>query len=105
MNAENKRRLILNFLVWNDKNANISDEDCDLAGVERLSYEDVIRDFFCIINSDFYYRMVDNIFELSCNQVISLAKDNLLYEDTINKLNKLLAGTPNDIELYKSILQ
>ena len=42
-----------------------TDENCDLEAVSRLSYNDAVKFFFGVINQDFYYSKVDNIFELS----------------------------------------
>ena len=64
INDENRVR-ILNFLQWNDRHGCYTDENCDLEGVSRLSYNDAVNFFFGIINEDFYYSKVDNIFELS----------------------------------------
>ena len=56
---------ILAFLQWNDKNGYYTDERCDLEEVQKLSLEESIKCFFGVINSDFYYSIADNIFELS----------------------------------------
>lgn len=69
-----ERSRILDFLQWNDRNGCYTDENCDLEEVDRLSYNDAIKFFFGVINENFYYSKVDNIFELSYDQTIENAK-------------------------------
>ena len=92
INDENRVR-ILNFLQWNDRHGCYTDENCDLEGVSRLSYNDAVNFFFGIINEDFYYSKVDNIFELSYDQTIEYAKQNGFYDSTMEKLQLLLQGS------------
>ena len=99
-----KRVKIIEFLQWNDKNGCYTDENCDLEDVPRMTYEDAIKYFFGIINDDFYYSVVDNIFELSYEEVIKYAKDNNFYDKTIEKLNLLISEEKSTIELYKRLL-
>lgn len=63
-NELNRTRL-LNFLQWNDRHGCYTDENCDLEGVSRLSYDDAVKFFLGVMNEDFYYFKADNIFELS----------------------------------------
>ena len=60
----NKKKII-NFLQWNDKNGYYTDEICNLGYVFRLSLEESVKYFFGVINSDFYYSIVDNILSWS----------------------------------------
>ncbi|MDU7069664.1 MAG: hypothetical protein E6343_17075 [Clostridium perfringens] len=105
MKNELIRRKILNFLQWNDKNGYYTDERCDLEDVPRMTYEDSIKYFWGVINSDFYYTIVDNIFELEYYEVIRYAKNNGFYEKTYKKL-KLLINTNNfkDNSFYRNLL-
>lgn len=99
------RRKILNFLQWNDKNGYYTDERCDLEEVPRLTYEDSIKYFFGVLNEDFYYNLVDNIFELEFDEVIKYAKNNEFYENTYKKLNLLInTNKVNDISFYRNLL-
>ncbi|HAT4219006.1 hypothetical protein [Clostridium perfringens] len=99
------RRKILNFLQWNDKNGYYTDERCDLEEVPRLTYEDSIKYFFGVLNEDFYYNLVDNIFELEFDEVIRYAKNNEFYENTYKKLNLLInTNKVNDISFYRNLL-
>lgn len=97
------RRKVLNFLQWNDKNGYYTDKRCDLEGVPRMTYEDSIKYFFRVINSDFYYTIADNIFELNFNEVIKVAKDNGFYFETKFKLNLLLIDELNNPFYLNSI--
>lgn len=41
-----------------------------------MTYENVVKYFFGVMNNDFYYGIADNIFELSYDEVIKYAKEN-----------------------------
>ncbi|EDT69998.1 hypothetical protein ACRTBB_002923 [Clostridium perfringens] len=97
------RTKILAFLQWNDKNGYYTDERCDLEEVQKLSLEESIKYFFGIINSDFYYSIVDNIFELSFYETVQYAKEFKFYNKTYSKLKFLINSNPNEI-LYRSLL-
>lgn len=56
---------VLEFLQWNDRKRYYTDERCNLEEIPRMTYEDSIKYFFGVLNKDFYYRIADNIFELS----------------------------------------
>ena len=100
------RKKILNFLQWNDKNGYYTDERCNLEKVPRLSFEESIKYFFGVINSDFYYTIVDNMFELSFYETIEYAKYNGFYKETCNKLSKLINNASDNYALlYKSLLK
>ncbi|MBO3399105.1 hypothetical protein JJB71_16450 [Clostridium perfringens] len=100
------RKKILNFLQWNDKNGYYTDERCVLEQVPKLSFKESIKYFFGVINSDFHYTIVDNIFELSFDKTIEYAKSNGFYKETCNKLSKLLNNTNDNYALlYKSLLK
>ena len=94
----------LAFLQWNDKNGYYTDELCDLEEVQKLSLEESIKYFFGVINSDFYYSIVDNIFEISFYETIKHAKEFEFYNKTYNKLKLLINSNPNE-NLYKNLLE
>lgn len=89
MNKEFKRIKITEFLQWNDGNGSYTDENCDLEGIPRMTYEDDIKYFLGVMNDDFYYSVTDNIFELTYEEAIKYTKENNFYETTINKLTLL----------------
>ena len=66
--------------------------------------EDAVKYFFGVINDDFYYSIVDNIFELSYDEVIKYVKDNNLYDSTYEKLNLLINNDKPTVEFYKSLV-
>ncbi len=101
---DSDRIKILQFLQWNDRNGCYTDENCDLEEVPRMTYEEAVKYFFGVINDDFYYRIADNIFELTYDKVIKYAKENNIYESTMNKLQILINAKNVDDELYRSIL-
>ena len=104
MNNELKRENILQFLQWNDRHGCYTDENCDLEDVSRLSYNDAVKFFFGVMNEDFYYSKVDNIFELTYDEVIEYAKQNAFYDSTVKKLEKLLQEiSPND-DFYRGLI-
>lgn len=104
MNNELKRENILQFLQWNDRHGCYTDENCDLEGVSRLSYDDAVKFFFGVMNEDFYYSKVDNIFELSYDETIEYARQNGFYDSTMEKLQLLLKeSSPND-SFYRSLI-
>ena len=56
------------------------------------------------MNEDFYYSKVDNIFELTYEEVIDYAKQNGFYDSTMEKLQLLLQeSSPND-SFYRSLI-
>ncbi|WP_283697499.1 hypothetical protein [Clostridium perfringens] len=99
------RKKILNFLQWNDKNGYYTDEICSLENIPRLTLEDSIKFFFGVINSDFYYYVVDNIFELTLYEAIQYSKINGFYNKTCEKLKLLINTNTNELDLfYKGLL-
>ena len=104
MDREKQRKIIVEFLQWNDGNGCYTDENCDLEDIPRMTYEDAVKYFFGVINDDFYYDITDNIFELSYEEVIQYAKNNNFYDTTIAKLSKLVESNETSIELYRSLI-
>lgn len=104
MNKEIERIRITEFLQWNDRNGGYIDENCDLEEVPRMTYENSVKYFFGVLNDDFYYKIVDNIFELTNDEVIKYAKENNFYDETIDKLNKLVNEDKPTVEFYKSLI-
>ena len=96
--------LVLDFLQWNDRNGCYTDKNCDLEDLPRMTYEDAVKYFFCVINDDFYYSITDNIFDLSYEEIINYAKENRFYEVTYEKLNLLINNDKPTIEFYKSLV-
>lgn len=99
-----RRISIVKFLQWNDKNGCYTDENCDIEGVERMTYEDAVKYFFGVMNEDFYYNITDNIFEIEYEETIRYAKENNLYDKTMSKLNTLMNSENIDNTLYRSLL-
>ena len=100
------RKKILNFLQWNDKNGYYTDERCNLEKVPRLSFEEIIKYFFGVINSDFYYTIIDNMFELSFYETIEYAKYNGFYKETCIKLKQLINNEISNYNLlYNNLLK
>lgn len=104
MKNENERIKITEFLQWNDKNGCYTDENCDIEGVERMTYEDAVKYFFGVMDEDFYYNITDNIFELTYEDVIRYAKGNNLHDKIMTKLNTLINSETIDNTLYRSLL-
>lgn len=103
INNENRAR-ILKFLQWNDRHGCYTDENCELENASKLTYDDAVKFFFGVMNEDFYYSKVDNIFELSYEEVINYARENGFYESTMNKLNQLLESDRPDEDLYNELI-
>jgi hypothetical protein len=101
---EKERKAITRFLQGQDRNGCYTDENSDIEGVERMSYEDAVKYFFGVINSYFYYSITDNIFELSYEEIIQYAKENNFYNKTMDKLNKLVRKTNISDKFYRSLL-
>ncbi|EGT0696332.1 hypothetical protein QYB65_000964 [Clostridium perfringens] len=99
-----ERIRITKFLKWNDKNGYYIDEECDLEEQPRMTYEDAVKYFFGVLNDDFYYKIVDNIFELTYEKAIKYAKDNGFFNDTYEKLNLLVENENPTEEFYGSLI-
>lgn len=104
MKNERERVAIINFLQWNDKNGCYTDENCDLENIPRMSYSDAVKYFFGVMNDDFYYGITDNIFELSYEETITLAKENGFYNQTIEKLEELVSQKVLKEEFFKKFI-
>ncbi|HHD2718510.1 TPA: hypothetical protein ACOTHS_002116 [Clostridium perfringens] len=104
MNKEKERLLITKFLQWNDKNGYYTDENCDLEKQPRMTYEEAVKYFFGVLNDDFYYNIVDNIFELTYEEVIKYAKDNGFYNNTYEKLMLLVENENQTEDFYRSLI-
>ncbi|EPB8178314.1 hypothetical protein P5E70_04005 [Clostridium perfringens] len=99
-----ERIRITKFLQWNDKNGYYIDEECDLEEQPRMTYEDAVKYFFGVLNDDFYYKIVDNIFELTYEKAIKYAEDNGFFNDTYEKLNLLVENENPTEEFYGSLI-
>ncbi|MGM8288696.1 hypothetical protein [Clostridium perfringens] len=103
MENDKQRINITRFLQWNDKNGYYMDEECDLEEETRMTYEEAVKYFFGVLNDDFYYNIVDNIFELTYEEVIKYAKDNGFYNNTYEKLMLLVENENPTEEFYRSL--
>ncbi len=101
---DRNRIKITKFLQWNDKNGCYTDENCDLEEEPRMTYEEAVKYFFGVLNDDFYYNIVDNIFELTYEEVIKYAKDNGFYNKTYEKLMLLVDNENPTEEFYRSLI-
>lgn len=104
MRKERGRTAIIEFLQWNDVNGCYTDENCDLEDVPRMTCEDSVKYFFGVVNDDFYYNIVDNIFELTYDEAIKYAKDNGFYDKTYDKLKSLVSNEKSTEEFYRSLI-
>ncbi len=95
---------ITKFLQWNDRNGYYTDEECDLEEEPIMTYEETVKCFFGVLNDDFYYNIVDNIFELTYEEVIKYAKDNGFYNNTYEKLMLLVENENPTEEFYRSLI-
>jgi hypothetical protein len=103
MNKNKERIAITKFLQWNDRNGCYIDDNCDLEEIPRMTYEDAVKYLFGVLNDDFYYNIIDNIFELTYEEIIKYAKEKNFYDITIKKLNLLVNDKPA-AELYRSLI-
>lgn len=102
---KNKERIaITKFLQWNDRNGSYTDENCDLEEISRMTYEDAVKYFFGVMNDDFYYKITDNIFEITYVEAIKYAKEKGFYDITMQKLNSLVNDDNPTVELYRSLI-
>lgn len=104
MESNKQRITITEFLQWNDRNGCYTDENCDLEEVPRMTYEDAVKYFFGVMNDDFYYKITDNIFEITYVEAIKYAKEKGFYDITIQKLNSLVSDDKPTVELYRSLI-
>lgn len=100
-----KRKRILDFLQWVDKNGSYTDENCKIDGVEKITYKEAVKHFFGFINEDVYCRYADNIFELSYDEVIQIARNIGVLDKTLNLLNEVEVSSEPTIAFYKSIIK
>lgn len=100
----NDRIKILDFLQWEDSNGCYTDENCILEEVLPLTYEDAVKYFYGVLNSEYYYTIVDNIFELTYEQVIDLAIQNNFHEQTKMKLERLISEVNPSVSFYRELL-
>ncbi|MBS5926998.1 MAG: hypothetical protein KIC66_07920 [Clostridium sp.] len=104
MDKEKERKGIIEFLQWNDRNGCYTDENCDSEDVPRMTYEEAIKYFFGVVNADAYSQISESMADIEYEQVINFAKQNGFYDETLDKLSKLISKTSHTVEVYKSIL-
>lgn len=105
INSKEKQRIeITKFLQWEDRNGCYTDENNDIQGVPRMTYEDAVKYFFGVVNSEFYYSITDNIFELTYDEVINYSKKYNFYNITMYRLIQLFQQTKITEEFYSGLL-
>lgn len=104
MDKEKERKDIIEFLQWNDRNGCYTDENCDSEDVQRMTYEEAIKYFFGVVNADSYSQISESMADIEYEQVINFAKQNGFYDETLDKLSKLISKTSHTVELYRSLL-
>ena len=104
MDKEKERKGIIEFLQWNDRNGCYTDENCDSEDVPKMTYEEAIKYFFGVVNDDVYSQISESMADIEYEQVINFAKQNGFYDETLDKLSKLISKTSNTVEVYKSLL-
>lgn len=104
MKSNEKRRLITEFLQWNDRNGCYTDENCDLENIPRMTYEEAKKYFFIVINQEFYYEITEDIAEFDYEEVIKYSKENKFYDNTKRKLSLLESNDIPTVEFYRSLI-
>lgn len=69
-----------------------------------MIYEEAVKYFFGVLNDDFYYKIVDNIFELTYEEAINYAKENGFHDKTYEKLMLLVNNEDVTEEFYRSLI-
>lgn len=104
MDKERERKIIIEFLQWNDKNGCYTDENCDSEDVPRMTYEEAVKYFFEVVNGDAYASIGESMADIEYEEVIRYAKDKNLYDITMRKLSGLISKINPTIEFYKGLL-
>lgn len=84
--------------------SNYTNEICDLENIPKVILKESIKFFFGVINSDFYYTIVDKIFKLNFDETIQYSRDIEFYEKTFNRLNSLISNNKPHENFYKNLL-
>lgn len=69
-----------------------------------MIYEEAVKYLFVVLNDDFYYNIVDNIFELTYEEAINYGKENRFYDKTYEKLMLLVNNEDVTEEFYRSLI-
>lgn len=104
MNKEVERIRITEFLQWNDRNGCYIDENCDLEGVPRMTYEEAVKYFFSVVNEEKYSGLGATMADIDYEEAIQYAKDHNFYDVTIEKLASLTNTNKPKVEFYKSLI-
>ena len=104
-NKEFTRLRLTEFLQWNDRNGCYTDENCIVEERPKLTYEDAIKYFIVVLNEDDYYSVVDNMFELTYDEVRKIAQNKGIYNKSIESLNQLLSESDVSEELFRKIIE
>lgn len=100
-----KRKRIIEFLQWNDKNGCYTDEGCEIEKIPVMTYKDAVKYFFGVMNDDEYYKVADNIFELEYEYVIHIAKSKQFFDRTMYLLEELQNEEVPTVEFYKKLIK
>lgn len=104
MDKERERKVIIEFLQWNDSNGCYTDENCDLEDVPIMTYEEAVKYFFGVVNEGAYSSLSESMADIEYEEAIQYAKGNNFYDVTIEKLSKLINVEKPSIELYNSLI-
>lgn len=105
LDKEFMRLRLTQFLQWNDRNGCYTDENCMVEECPKLTYEDTIKYFIIVLNEDDYYSIIDNMFELTYDEVIEVAKNKGIYNKSIERLQLLLSKKDFSEELCKKVIE
>lgn len=104
MDKERERKVIIEFLQWNDSNGCYTDENCDLEDVPRMAYDEAVKYFFGVVNEDAYNNISESMADIEYEKAIKYAKENNFYDATVEKLSALININQPTVEFYKSLI-
>lgn len=102
--TENDRLKITQFLQWEDKEGHYTDECCALEEVNIMSNDEAGKFFFGVINTEMYFKIVDNIFEIEFEEAMNYAKVHGFYDTTVEKLELLRNCENPTSDFYQKLL-
>lgn len=103
-NKEKIRLSILEFLQWKNQYGEYVDAKRISEGMNIITYEEAVKHFFGLINADFYSKFVNNIIELTYEEVINTAIINKFYDTTVSKIDMLIGEEFPTEMFYEKIL-
>ncbi|WP_034849848.1 hypothetical protein [Clostridium hydrogeniformans] len=99
-----ERKIILEFLQWNDHNGCYTDNNCKGKEIKPLGKKDTLKIFFAVVNNDFFKdKDDDNPLNFTLLEIIKISKRSNVYFSTTLKLTMLLRN--NNIETYKKLIK